>query len=37
MDRLVIIYQTKFVDGEKIKADTYYSLKEGVFVEWIND
>ena len=21
----------------KIKADTYYSLKGGVFVEWIND
>ena len=29
--------KTEFVDGEKIKADTYYSLKGGVFVEWIND
>lgn len=29
--------QTEFVDGEKIKADTYYSLKGGVFVECIND
>lgn len=32
-----ICVKTKFVDGEKIKADTYYSLKGGVFVEWIND
>ena len=32
-----ICVKTEFVDGEKIKADTYYSLKGGVFVEWIND
>lgn len=32
-----ICVKTEFVDGEKIKADTYYSLKVGVFVEWIND
>lgn len=32
-----ICVKTEFVDGEKIKADTYYSLKWGVFVEWIND
>lgn len=31
-----ICVKTEFVDGEKIKADTYYSLKGGVFVEWIN-
>ncbi|WP_423773849.1 DUF7666 domain-containing protein [Alistipes putredinis] len=36
--RYIPIYvKTEFVDGEKIKADTYYSLKGGVFVEWIND
>lgn len=28
-----ICVKTEFVDGEKIKADTYYSLKGGVFVE----
>lgn len=28
-----ICVKTGFVDGEKIKADTYYSLKGGVFVE----
>lgn len=32
-----ICVKTEFVDGEKIKADTYYSLKGGVFAEWIND
>ena len=32
-----ICVKTEFVDGEKIKADTYYSLKGGVFVECIND
>ena len=32
-----ICVKTEFVDGEKIKADTYYSLKGGAFVEWIND
>ena len=32
-----VCVKTEFVDGEKIKADTYYSLKGGVFVEWIND
>lgn len=32
-----ICVKTEFVDGEKIKADTYYSLKGEVFVEWIND
>ena len=32
-----ICVKTEFVDGEKIKADTYYSLKGGVFVEWVND
>lgn len=32
-----ICVKTEFVDGEKIKADTYYSLKGGVFVGWIND
>ena len=32
-----ICVKTEFVDEEKIKADTYYSLKGGVFVEWIND
>ena len=32
-----ICVKTEFVDGEKIKADTYYSLKGGVFLEWIND
>lgn len=32
-----ICVKTEFVDGEKIKADAYYSLKGGVFVEWIND
>jgi len=32
-----ICVKTEFVDGEKIKADTYYSLKGVVFVEWIND
>lgn len=32
-----ICVKTEFVDGEKIKADTYYSLEGGVFVEWIND
>lgn len=32
-----ICVKTEFVDGEKMKADTYYSLKGGVFVEWIND
>ena len=31
-----ICVKTEFVDGEKTKADTYYSLKGGVFVEWIN-
>ena len=25
--------QVAFVDGEKIKADTFYKLKNGVFVE----
>ena len=34
---ILICVKTEFVDGEKIKADTYYSLKGGVFVEWIND
>lgn len=28
-----ICVKTEFVDGEKIKADTYYSLKGGVFCE----
>ena len=32
-----ICVKTEFVDGEKIKADTYYSLEGGVFVECIND
>ena len=32
-----VCVKTEFVDGKKIKADTYYSLKGGVFVEWIND
>lgn len=32
-----ICVKTEFVDGEKIKGDTYYNLKGGVFVEWVND
>ena len=32
-----ICVKTEFVDGEKIKADTYYSLKGGVFVESVNN
>lgn len=28
-----ICVKTEFVDGDKIKADTYYKLEEGVFVE----
>ena len=31
-----ICVKTEFVDGKKIKADTYYSRKGGGFVEWIN-
>ena len=32
-----VCVKTEFVDGEKIKADTYYSLKGGVFVESVNN
>ena len=32
-----VCVKTEFVDGEKIKADTYYSLKGGVFVEMVNN
>ena len=32
-----ICVKTEFVDGKKIKADTYYSLKGGVFVESVNN
>ena len=32
-----VCVKTEFVDGEKIKADTYYCLKGGVFVESVND
>lgn len=32
-----ICVKTEFVDGEKIKADTYYSLEGGVFVEMVNN
>lgn len=28
-----ICVKTEFVDGDKIKADTYYKLKKGVFIE----
>ena len=32
-----VCVKTEFVDGKKIKADTYYSLKGGVFVESVNN
>ena len=32
-----VCVKTEFVDREKIKADTYYSLKGGVFVESVNN
>lgn len=32
-----VCVKTEFADGEKIKADTYYSLKGGVFVEMVNN
>ena len=32
-----VCVKTEFVDGEKIKADTYYSLEGGVFVESVNN
>lgn len=28
-----VCVRTEFVDGEKIKADTYYRLEDGVFTE----
>ena len=32
-----VCVKTEFVDGKKIKADTYYSLKGGVFVGSVNN
>ena len=30
----LIAVKAAIVDGEKIKADTWYTLKDGEFVEW---
>ena len=32
-----VCVKTEFVDGEKIKADTFYELKNGEFKEWKNE
>ena len=31
--RFIVCVKTEFVDGERIKADTWYQLKNGEFVE----